>query len=204
MGTNISTDAARAAACRRPEQRRPRRGPGLPGRLRDERGQAMVEFAFVIPIFLLVVVGILFFARFLTYTSDATHLSEIAVRYASVNEDPACALGTSPNSCSTNLATYVASQGVTGEFSSRPNSSDPTYAVKQGGSVGICIGAPGGGTGAQGTPIAATVTATFQAIPFLGFTTIHVSETSSEMMEQNADLALYSNDSAGASPTCPS
>jgi hypothetical protein len=66
--------------------------------------------------------------------------------------------------------------------------------------VQVCISAPSGDTGAQGTPITATVTGTFQVLPFLGITSIPISENASMMMEQNADSSIYTSDTTG--PSC--
>jgi Flp pilus assembly protein TadG len=153
--------------------------------LRDESGQALIEFAIVVPVILLIVVGILYFGRFLNYTIDATHLANIAVRFAAVNADPACAAGTPPNSCGTTLANYVKSQADPGEFSS--GSSDVTAPVK------VCITAPSGSEGTQGSPVQATVTATFHFGPFLNIP-IPVSETATMMLEQTPDSSIITND----------
>jgi len=56
--------------------------------LRCERGQALVEFALVLPLLLLVVLGIAEFGRALGYKDDMTHLANAASRYAAVNNSP--------------------------------------------------------------------------------------------------------------------
>jgi Flp pilus assembly protein TadG len=169
----------------------------LSRRVRSEDGQAMAEFAMIVPVLLLVVIGIIYLGRILTYMSDTTHLAEIAVRYAAVNEDPACSSVT-PNNCSTTLAQYVQTQAIGGEFSN--GGGGESGAVTSTGGVQVCISAPSGDTGAQGTPIQATVTGTFQLLPFLNFTSIPISEKASEMMEQNADSSVYTGDTTG--PSC--
>jgi len=57
-------------------------------RMRQERGQALVEFAVVLPVLLLIIVGILYFGRYENYSSQVTQLAEQAARYASVNGNP--------------------------------------------------------------------------------------------------------------------
>jgi Flp pilus assembly protein TadG len=54
----------------------------------DERGQAMVEFALLLPILLLLVFGIVQFGLALNSANDETHLANEVARYAIVNEDP--------------------------------------------------------------------------------------------------------------------
>jgi Flp pilus assembly protein TadG len=62
--------------------------------LRDERGQALVEFAIVLPLLLAGLLGILYFGRVLNYNEQATHLVNEAARYAAVNNVPAGATST--------------------------------------------------------------------------------------------------------------
>jgi hypothetical protein len=58
-------------------------------RLREEeRGQSMVEFAIVLPVLLLFVLGILYFGRFEDYANQSTQLAEEGARWAAVNFDP--------------------------------------------------------------------------------------------------------------------
>ena len=53
-----------------------------------ERGQAMVEFALVLPLLLLLIFGIFDFGRAINYWIDATHMSNEAARYAAVGNTP--------------------------------------------------------------------------------------------------------------------
>lgn len=142
----------------------------------------MVEFAVVVTLLMLIVVGILYFGRFLNYTIDETHLANIAARYAAVDSDPACT--NNVPGCSTSLAQYVKSQADPGELQS--GSSDVTQPVK------VCITKPTGTSGNQGQPVQATVTSTFSVIPFLNIGSIPVSETATMMLEDNADSSIFS------------
>lgn len=87
--------------------------------VKDERGIAMVEFALVLPLLMLVLVGIFEFGRAFNYWIDATHLANEGARWAAVNRAPT---PPSPGPCSagvTNanrLQRYVASQAATGEM----------------------------------------------------------------------------------------
>jgi Flp pilus assembly protein TadG len=65
-----------------------RRGISLRGLAADERGQALPEFALVLPLLLLVLFGIVEFGLALNSESDQTHLANEVARYAIVNENP--------------------------------------------------------------------------------------------------------------------
>jgi Flp pilus assembly protein TadG len=81
------------------------RSATLASRLRQERGQALVEFAVVLPVLLLIVMGIIFFGRYESYSSQMTQLAEVGARDGAVDFTPA----------SGNLAAYIQSQ-ATGEL----------------------------------------------------------------------------------------
>ena len=53
-------------------------------------GQTLVEFALVLPIFLLVVMGVFEFGRAITYWHDLNNTAQVAARYAVVNRYPGC------------------------------------------------------------------------------------------------------------------
>ena len=55
---------------------------------RSERGVAMVEFALVLPIFLLLVAGLLGFGRVFFYWIEANHLANETARWAVVDSNP--------------------------------------------------------------------------------------------------------------------
>jgi hypothetical protein len=57
-------------------------------RYRRQDGQALVEFAFVLPIMLALVFGIVEFALALNKQGDATHIASEVARFAAVNENP--------------------------------------------------------------------------------------------------------------------
>jgi hypothetical protein len=63
-------------------------------RVKGERGVVMVEFAFVLPLLLTLVFGIMDFGRALNYWIYQTHLSSEGARYALVNTWPGCPLNT--------------------------------------------------------------------------------------------------------------
>jgi Flp pilus assembly protein TadG len=56
--------------------------------LRREEGQATVEFAIVIPLLLLLVVGIFEFGKAFNYWIDLNHLANEGARWAAVDKVP--------------------------------------------------------------------------------------------------------------------
>jgi Flp pilus assembly protein TadG len=113
-------------------------------RCRHESGTAVVEFALVVPLLLLIVFGILDGARALNYVNDATHLAATGARFAVVNNNPGAADGMT-------LAEWIKSEGATGEF--QDNST-------------VCIALLG--TNQPGQPVEVTVEVDFNWLPFFG------------------------------------
>ena len=57
-------------------------------RLRCERGQSLVEFALIFPLLVLLLFGVMEFARAFNYWNDLNQLSADGARFASVNRNP--------------------------------------------------------------------------------------------------------------------
>jgi Flp pilus assembly protein TadG len=116
--------------------------------LRQQTGAAVVEFAVVLPLLLLIVFGILDFGRAMNYENDATHLANEGARFAVVNSNPGGA---------TSLASWIKSQGDTSEMQS-----DST----------VCVSFPTNaatGTSMQvGDPVQVTVAVNFAWLPYIG------------------------------------
>jgi Flp pilus assembly pilin Flp len=120
---------------------------------RREEGAAMVEFALVLPLLLVLLIGIVEFGRAINYWIDANHLANVAARYAVVNSNPG------PEST---LTASVLGQANTTEFRD-----GGTTALPEGAKV--CIDFPDGdGTPGVGDPVRATVTLEYNWMPFLG------------------------------------
>src|SRR5438270_9364969 len=59
----------------------------------DERGVALIEFALVLPLLLLIMFGMIDFGKAFNYWNDETHLANEAARQAVVNRCPSCTSG---------------------------------------------------------------------------------------------------------------
>ena len=70
--------------CHSPQQR----SHSLRDRLRLEHGQSIVEFAVILPVLLSILLGIMYFGRYETYSSQETQLAATGARYAAVNKYP--------------------------------------------------------------------------------------------------------------------
>jgi Flp pilus assembly protein TadG len=79
-------------------------------RFAQERGQAMVEFAVVLPLLLAVVFGILYFGRYESYSTQMTQLSEQGARAAAVSFVATTSNGSACSSGPPSIACYVANQ----------------------------------------------------------------------------------------------
>ena len=81
----------------------------LTARLREDTGSALVEFALVLPLLLVIAFGILDFGKAFNYWNDTNHLAATGARFAAVNRNPGAA-------DSLTLQEYIAAQGDTAEL----------------------------------------------------------------------------------------
>lgn len=130
-----------------PDKRSPQRAIASFAR---EDGQALVEFALVLPVLLLVVMGILWFGRALNYTQDETRLTNVAARYASVDQVP-------PDAGTQTLAEWLRSHADTAGL--RSGTGDVEGPPK------VCVEYPDGTE--VGDPVQITMSATFKWLPLL-------------------------------------
>lgn len=128
----------------------PRFTPLRNGRLRSERGVALVEFALVLPLLLLLLFAMLDFGKAFNYWIDQTHLANEGARWAVVNKNPGG--GT--------LQNYIQQQADTPELRNGGTASVPSP-------LQICISFPSG-TANVGDPVHVTASATYNWIPFIG------------------------------------
>jgi Flp pilus assembly protein TadG len=166
--------------------------------MRQERGQAMVEFAIVLPVLILIILGILYFGRYENYSNQETQLAEQAVRWAAVNVNPAAA------GSGTTLQAAVQKQAAP---ELQAGSTDVTTAAQ----VFIYYPTTGaiGPPGAIGTPVRACVTATVQ-LPFLN-TSAQIMQSAEMRVEDlrtnppsPAGASGWTPDTATSSPPVPS
>jgi Flp pilus assembly pilin Flp len=121
-------------------------------RAKDEDGAALVEFALVLPLLLVLLLGMLEFGKAFNYWIDATHLANQGARWAVVNRNP----GTGT------LQDYIQGQANTLELRD-----GGTPSIPAGDEAEVCISFPLGSSNV-GDPVQVTVTATYHWLPFVG------------------------------------
>jgi Flp pilus assembly protein TadG len=121
--------------------------------INDERGQALVEFALVLPLLILLLFALLDFGKAYNYWNDATHLTGEGARYAAVDRKPK-PLDTQ------SLQQQILQQADTQEL--RQGLSTPSIAPAQ-----VCISFPNG-TQTQGDPVQVSMTFDYHFLPFIG------------------------------------
>jgi Flp pilus assembly protein TadG len=143
---------------------------------RQDRGQALVEFAIVLPVLILIIMGILYFGRYENYANQETELAGQAARWAAVDVNPSSTL---------TLQNYVKSQ-ASGELAN--GSGDVTSAMK------VFIYYPTGSSNAVGNSVRACLTATVR-FPFLAGMTQAITQTATMRIEQVGTTAVWTADS---------
>jgi Flp pilus assembly protein TadG len=159
-----------------------RPGRCLARRLQDQRGQALVEFALVLPLLLLAVVGLVSFGRAMNYDEQATHLANLAARAAAVDQVPASASGQT-------LLQWVRAQADS------PELANGTGSVT--GALQVCVSAPSG-TGV-GSDITIKTSFTFAWVPILHIGAASTTVTRSATMRIEVPPT---NSFFASAPTC--
>jgi len=118
----------------------------------DDQGQALPEFALVLPVLILVLFGVLEFGRGFNYWNDATHISAEGARFAVVNRKP------NPNDAAS-LQVQLRNQADTNELRNGGSSALPAAAQ-------VCVSFPNG-TSNIGDPVQVTMTFTYHWLPVL-------------------------------------
>jgi Flp pilus assembly protein TadG len=131
-----------------------------------EQGQALVEFALVVPILLVILIGTVDLGKAFNYWNDGTHLSAEAARYAAVNRKP-------DPSNPASLQQQIRLQGNTAEL--RDGGTADVTAPSQ-----VCIDFPNG-TSAIGDPVRVTMRFTFNWLPLLNVGTSTTMSSSAVM-----------------------
>lgn len=150
-------------------------------RLKSQRGQALVEFALILPILLAVIIGVFDFGAAYNQKNDQNFLVNQAARYASVNACTPCSSGQS-------IAAYVKTTADTSHL--RSGVTHITFCLPP---------LSGGGTndGSVGMPLQVTVTSPFNWLGVLAGTglpggTITIEATVTTRILQQSDGTLYS------------
>jgi hypothetical protein len=158
----------------------------LSERARQERGAVLVEFALILPVLILIILGILYFGRYMDYSNQLTQLAETGARWAAVNNNPG-----SPST----LQSYIKSQAQS-ELAS--GSSDVTAAS-------VYIYYPTGSSNAVGNALRVCLSSTFK-YPFLGIgsTSQNVAEYATmriEVADGNGGTTAFTADSTSSLPS---
>jgi Flp pilus assembly protein TadG len=130
-------------------------------RLREEDGQALAEFALVLPWIVLLLFGAIDLAKAYSYWNDSTHLANVGARFAAV--------GTVPSGYS-DLQSYLKAQAENADLGSR---------------IAVTVCNPTGSGNAIGQPIKVTVSSSFAYLPFLPSTlNSAITSTATNRIEQ--------------------
>jgi Flp pilus assembly protein TadG len=132
-----------------------------------EDGQALPEFALVLPILIVVFIGIIHFGKAFNYWNDATHITAEGARYAAVNNKP---YPSNPAS----LQAQLLAQGDTAELRNGGTADVP--AASQ-----VCIDFPTG-TPAKGEPVRVTMTFQYHWMPLFDLDIVSTTVTSTAVM----------------------
>jgi Flp pilus assembly protein TadG len=119
--------------------------------IKDESGQALPEFALVLPVLVLILFSVIHFGKAFNYWNDATHLTAEAARFAAVNRKPDPANAAS-------LQQQIKNQADTAELR------NGTGAVS---APQVCVNFPNG-TSNAGDPVRVTMSFTYSWIPLIG------------------------------------
>ena len=140
-------------------------------------GQTLVEFALVLPIFLLLVMGIFELGRAITYWHDLNNTAQVAARYAVVNRYPGCTQPTPP--------------GAPGTSPGQRAISTPEAQERRVTTVTICYrDDDGNNTPTAGDPVTVTMTSTFTPARFLKMANLTLRGKATLRLEQNNPMNI--------------
>jgi Flp pilus assembly protein TadG len=162
--------------------------------LRGEHGQALVEFALILPVLLLLIFGIIKMGIAATSWSDETHLASEAARFAAVNSCSACGAQT--------INTFILTEADTGDLKTNGKVAI-MFADKNGkfpGDSGYAAPTAGDKNHCQGDPVRVKVSYTYTLLnlAILPKFTIPITATSTQRLE-----ADWVGDSAGHKAVAP-
>lgn len=145
-------------------------GACRPCRLLGEAGQAVVEFALVLPLLCALVFALIDCGKAVYYYIELTHVANEGARIATV--DPATLPGGSGS-----LKSYLCSQLGSGTSELRAGSASADKAT-------VAIAYPSG-TQNIGDPVNVKVSTSYHLIPFFGAATIPISGSATMRLEQS-------------------
>jgi Flp pilus assembly pilin Flp len=137
-------------------------------RLRNERGQAAVEFALVVPLLCLIIIGILHFGKVMNYWLDLNHVASEGARKAAVNTFASDA----------EYDTWIRSRLETGELRTGGTTSIPAPTT-----IAVCLSEGGD----VGDPVTVQVAVDYE-LPFIG-ASITLRGSATMRLEQPAEFA---------------
>jgi Flp pilus assembly protein TadG len=88
--------------------------------IREQDGQAMVEFAIVVTLLLMIVTGIVYFGRYMNDDITLNHMANVGARWAAVNGNPSggsldnYVASLAPSGTSSNITVFVYPNSTTG------------------------------------------------------------------------------------------
>lgn len=112
-----------------------------------------MEFALVLPLFLVLVIGMVDFGKGFNYWINQTHIANQGARFAVVDRNPGEAAGLT-------LQEYIRRHATTDELED-----GGTRSVEN--ELAVCIEFPDGDTPAAGDPVTVTVKTAYDWMPFL-------------------------------------
>jgi Flp pilus assembly protein TadG len=135
----------------------------------------LVEFAVVLPVLILIILGILYFGRYEDYTNQETQLAEMGVRFAALNTNP---------STTVSLQAYMLSQA---QPELQYGSSDVKLAK-------VFLYYPTGSSNVVGNPVRACVVTTVTFPTPIGAPATTIAQTATMRIEQLQTSAKWTPD----------
>ena len=150
----------------------------------------MTEFALILPLLMLLLIGMLDFGKAYNYWIDQTHLANEGARWAAVNNGTPCPIKT------ITLQQCIQSKANTPELRDGGTSSIS-------GPLGVCIGFPNG-TSTVGSPVEVKVSTTYKWLPFIGdeISILQTTINGSATMRIEQAASNYAAGAGGTPATC--
>ena len=162
-------------------------------KLGNEDGQALVEFALVVPLLLIFILGIVDFGLAYNYQNDETHLANEAIRFAVVNKCVPCQTA-GVGGGAESIETFVENDADTPDLRNGTGQivqqTDPLTGNHVGVIVSFCLPNRGDATSVTSPPaLQATATAQYRFLPsFVSLvgvpTQVTITATATQRVEQ--------------------